>query len=264
MARRSKRGPVAQQWRALVVGVLVLLGMVAVSTVALAQQTQTALDEQLRSGANVTVSSDETIDGDLYASGGQVRVDGMVNGDLVVAGGQIDVTGDVTGDLLAAGGTITVAGAVDGDARMAGGQIRIDGVIGEDLAVTSGQLVIGAGGLIGDNLLFSTGQTTFGGTVDGSVRGLGRCSCWPGACSGDRFPQPRPPRQSSNPWLDRRVPASPHCGQTYKRVAVIQVKARPMRRWPSTRKPASTRLVRNWPASKRSSCGCCSNQAQRG
>lgn len=184
--------------------------MVAVSTVALAQQTQTALDEQLRSGANVTVSSDETIDGDLYASGGQVRVDGTVNGDLVVAGGQIDVTGDVTGDLLAAGGTITVAGAVDGDARMAGGQIRIDGVIGEDLAVTSGQLVIGAGGLIGDNLLFSTGQTTFGGTVDGSVRGTAGSYESTGTVAGSEsvtIPQPEQPTLADRvlSWVRRYI-----------------------------------------------------------
>jgi cytoskeletal protein CcmA (bactofilin family) len=127
--------------------------------------------EKLRSGDTVLVGSGETIDTDLYAFGGTVRVDGTINGDLVTSGGQIDVSGTVDGDILAAGGQVTVSGTVTGDVRAAGGMITLSGETAEDALVAGGTVTIPNGGSVGEDVIVSAGQLTIDGTVTGSVTG---------------------------------------------------------------------------------------------
>src|SRR5215216_1597039 len=102
---------------------LLAVAMASLSSTAVAQQTE--LGGKVRSGREVTVPAGETVQGDLIASGGTVRIDGRVDGDLVASGGQVTVAGTITGDLVAAAGSTTISGTVDGDARLATGQATI-------------------------------------------------------------------------------------------------------------------------------------------
>ena len=129
------------------------------------------LGGKLRTGDTVTVSADESWDGDLYLLGGRVNVAGTVDGDLTVLGGQVDVTGTVTGDVLAAGGNVSLAGTIEGDVRVAGGQVTLSGRMVEDVAVTGGQVTIPAGAGIGGDLILAGGQVAMAGSVNGSVEG---------------------------------------------------------------------------------------------
>jgi hypothetical protein len=150
----------------------ILLGVLAGvlgSSVAAAQEFE--LGGKIRSGGQVIIAEDETVEGDLYASGGQVRIDGTVNGDLVASGGQIDVAGQVTGDALLGAGSVDVTGQIDGDARVGTGQATLSGSIGEDLVVGSGQVTITSSGQVGEDFIFGTGRTTLDGRVDGDVLG---------------------------------------------------------------------------------------------
>lgn len=159
---RFERNPLV--W-VILAGLLVLVG----STVALAQESR--LGGKVRAGDEVVVPVGETVWGDLYASGGLVRVEGTVDGDLVAAGGQIEVSGEVTGDLMAASGTLDISGRVGGDARFAAGQVSIGGSVGEDVFAASGQMTITSSGEVGEDLIFGTGQTTVDGRVEGDVLG---------------------------------------------------------------------------------------------
>lgn len=143
--------------------------VVALASAALAQETQ--LDGKLRTGEEVLVPAGATVEGDLYASGGLVRVEGTVDGDLFASAGQVQITGTVTGDLMAGGGTIGVDGEVDGDVRVAGGRVAVAGTVGEDLLVAGGQVRLASSGEVGEDLLFGTAQMTLDGTVDGDVLG---------------------------------------------------------------------------------------------
>jgi cytoskeletal protein CcmA (bactofilin family) len=150
----------------------ILLGVLAAvlgSSVAAAQESE--LGGKIRSGGQVIIAEDETVEGDLYASGGQVRIDGTVNGDLVASGGQIDVAGQVTGDALLGAGSVDITGQIDGDARVGTGQATLSGSIGEDLVVGSGQVTITSSGQVGEDFIFGSGRTTLDGTVDGDVLG---------------------------------------------------------------------------------------------
>jgi cytoskeletal protein CcmA (bactofilin family) len=150
---------------------IVAVALASLTPVALAQQTE--LGGKVRSGQTVDVPAGQTVQGDLLASPGTVRVDGRVDGDLVATGGRITVAGTVTGDLLAAGGNITVAGSgqVGGDARLAGGQVRMEGRVGEDLLVAAGQATVARGAQVGGDLIFAAGRMVRDGAVAGSVLG---------------------------------------------------------------------------------------------
>ncbi|MEP6468790.1 MAG: polymer-forming cytoskeletal protein, partial [Chloroflexota bacterium] len=147
--------------------VAALMLLLIVATLALAEQS--LLGGKLRTGDTVTVASSETVNGDLYAFAGSVRMEGTVDGDLVALGGQITVSGKVTGDLIAAGGTISVTGTVDGDARTAGGQVTVSGPVGEDLVIAGGQTTLASGGTVGGDLIISGGNVSVAGSVTGNV-----------------------------------------------------------------------------------------------
>lgn len=139
------------------------------ASVAVAQESR--LGGKVRAGGNVVVLAGETISGDLYASGGQVRIEGTVEGDLVAMGGQVQVSGEVTGDVMAASGNVDVSGNVGGDVRAGAGQVSISGSVGEDVSAGAGQVTVTSSGRVGQDLLFGTGQTTLDGRVDGNVLG---------------------------------------------------------------------------------------------
>jgi hypothetical protein len=148
---------------------LIPLSLAMLSAAALAQETE--LGGKLRSGQEIVVPAGETVDDDLYASAGTVRIDGRVDGDLIATGGQVTVAGTVTGDVLAAAGSTTISGEVGGDVRVATGQTRVQGQIGEDLLVAAGQASLDSGARVGRDLIFAVGRMTMDGTVGGSVLG---------------------------------------------------------------------------------------------
>ena len=154
----------ARRW--ILAVVLVVLGVPAV---ALAQDQ--LLGGKFRTGNEVVIPADEEVSGDLYASGGQIRIEGTVQGDLVATAGTVSVTGEVGGDVIAGGGTVEISGEVGGDVRAGAGTVTVDGSIGEDLLVGAGTLTVSSGGEIGEDLVFGTGSTTLAGRVVGDVLG---------------------------------------------------------------------------------------------
>ena len=150
------------------------LGLVAVlvvtgASVAVAQETE--LGGKLQTGGQITISADQTVDGDLYASGGRILIEGTVDGDLIAAAGQVTISGDVSGDLMASAGAVDISGEIGGDARVAAGQTTVSGSIGEDLFIASGQTSISDTGEVGEDLVFGSGRMTMNGTVGGDVLG---------------------------------------------------------------------------------------------
>jgi cytoskeletal protein CcmA (bactofilin family) len=151
-------------------GIVVLaVALASLSFPAAAQQTE--LGGKVRSGREVTVPAGETVQGDLVASGGTVRIDGRVDGDLVATGGQVIVAGTVTGDVLVGAGSTTISGEVDGDLRAGTGRARIEGRVGEDALLGVGQATVARGAQIGGDLVFAAGRMQMDGAVTGSVLG---------------------------------------------------------------------------------------------
>lgn len=154
--------------------VLLCVALLLVVTSAAAAQTadgEQPLDGKFRSGDDVEIGPEQTVEGDLYVAAATVRVAGTVSGDLIVAAGTVDVVGAIGGDLIASAGTVNIDGTVGGDTRVAAAQTDVTGTVGEDLVVATGTLTIANGSRIGEDVVFTTGATVLDGTVDGAVLG---------------------------------------------------------------------------------------------
>lgn len=131
-----------------------------------------ALAAQFKTGDSPNVSASETINDDLYITGGDVSVDGTVNGDVIAAGGMVTVTGTVKGDLIVAGGSLNLRGTVEDDLRAAGGSIRIGGKVNDDLIVGGGDVRIERDSTVGGDTKLGGGQVAIAGktnTVEAAV-----------------------------------------------------------------------------------------------
>jgi cytoskeletal protein CcmA (bactofilin family) len=122
-----------------------------------------------RGADRVDVTTDETIEEDLYIAAGQTVIDGRVDGDLTVASGTVEVRGTVAGSLNSAGGTVTVTGSVEGAVRSMGGNVTVSGTIGRDLVLAGGNVDITSSASIGGDVAGATGNLRIDGTVEGDV-----------------------------------------------------------------------------------------------
>jgi cytoskeletal protein CcmA (bactofilin family) len=106
----------------------------------------------------VVVAEGEVIDGDLYAGGETVTIDGRIRGDLVASGREVTLNGAVEGDLMACGQGVVINGRVGDDVRMAGMALKL----GSDAEVTGDLLTAGM-----------SLETEPGGRVNGSLVSVG-------------------------------------------------------------------------------------------
>lgn len=137
-------------------------------------------------GDALTIASDEVREGDLYAAGEAVRVDGRLNGDLVAGARRILVDGRVEGDVFAAGNTIDLRGPIGDSTRIAGQILTVDTTIdgdllagGEELHLTENASVAGGltaaaslveiDGTVGRGARVAAGEIIVRGTVNGNA-----------------------------------------------------------------------------------------------
>lgn len=122
-------------------------------------------------GENLVITQDYV--GDVFATGGQVRVESRIDGDLFVAGGQVVIAGEVTGDVLGAAGTLELRGRVNDDVTVAAGNVTLDRA-----ATVLGNVVVGAGnvdlfGSVGNDVWLAAGSSTLGGQFAQDVKVYG-------------------------------------------------------------------------------------------
>jgi cytoskeletal protein CcmA (bactofilin family) len=188
-------------------GIAFLAALLASLSAAAAAQ-QTELGGKVRAGQEVIVPAGETVQGDLVASAGTVRIDGRVDGDLVASGGRVTVAGTVTGDVLVGAGSTTISGEVGGDLRAGTGQAQIDGRVGEDVLLGAGQATVARGAQIGGDLIFGTGRMVMDGAVAGSVLGSTGNYTRGGSVGGSEKVNVQEPEEEAEPTLaDRAVDA---------------------------------------------------------
>jgi cytoskeletal protein CcmA (bactofilin family) len=128
----------------------------------------------------------EAIDDDLYAAGGEVRIEGSVAGDATLAAGSVEISGDIEGDAILAGGRVNLAGGVGDDLRAAGGNVQITGFVTDHATIAGGSVTVGPGsaiagrtwiaggdvemaGQIGDDLYVAAGTAVISGRVVGNA-----------------------------------------------------------------------------------------------
>ena len=165
---------------------MVRRGSTAVSFVlALAGAPAEASGQWFQAGEAVTVRSGEVREGDLYAAGEAVRIDGRLNGDLVAASRRVRVDGQVDGDLFAATGTVDLRGAVGDSIRVFAQSLYVDATIDGDLLAAVEELVVTRNARIAGRVVAAASRVEIDGAVDGGVRLAGGEVVMRGTVHGD-------------------------------------------------------------------------------
>lgn len=148
----------------------------------------TANAQSFRTGSNITVPNNRTVNSSLYATGRNIDVAGTVEGDVICAGQNVTVSGTVTGDVICAAQSIHINGTVEGNVRLAAQNVTISGkvdrnanvisqtlttdsnsTIGGDIGIASQDIILN--GSIGRDLAVASGSTIVNNTVGRNIQG---------------------------------------------------------------------------------------------
>ncbi len=130
-----------------------------------------ALAATTSTGGPIYIAKEEIINGNFYAAGESITVDGIISGDLIAVAQTINMNGRVEGDVIAAGQNITINGEVGGNIRIAGNSLTINGSSIRNTNAFGADIVLGPNSRIGWDayLLGSTIESR--GIIDGSLAG---------------------------------------------------------------------------------------------
>ena len=124
-----------------------------------------------KAGDNIYVSKDEIVNGNLYAAGQSITIDGNISGDLIAAAQTINVNGRIEGDIIAASQSITINGEVGGNVRVAGNSLSINGTVARNVNAFGADVIFGANSRIGWDAYVAGANLESRGTIDGSLSG---------------------------------------------------------------------------------------------
>lgn len=105
------------------------------------------------------------IDDDLYAAGGEVRIEGAIAGTAALAAGSVEIAGDIEGDVILAGGRINLDGGVGDDLRAAGGTVQVTGFVTDQATIAGGSVTVGPGSAIGGRTWLAGGDVEMAGQI---------------------------------------------------------------------------------------------------
>ncbi|KKR21581.1 MAG: hypothetical protein UT48_C0006G0033 [Parcubacteria group bacterium GW2011_GWE2_39_37] len=126
-----------------------------------------------KSGENIAVNQDQTIDDNYYAAGSNLNIDGKITGDLICAGQSINVNGEVGGDVICAGQSININGKVVGSVRVLTNALSVNGSIGKNLTVAAASINTNDNSTIGGEMLMAAAATNIKGKISGDLTGAG-------------------------------------------------------------------------------------------
>lgn len=108
-------------------------------------------------------------DGNFYAVGTSVNIDGKIKGDVFAAGQIINISGEVDGDVFAAGSQIIVDGNIKGNIRIAGSVMEINGNVERNVLAAGTTLTIGESANVVRHLTFAGSVLEIDGPVGGNL-----------------------------------------------------------------------------------------------
>jgi hypothetical protein len=118
-----------------------------------------------KTGNSITVASNETVNGMLFAAGSNIDIAGTVNGDVYCAGQTVTISGTINGDVICAGQTIIISGEIDGNIRLAGQTVTLNSTVGNSATIGAQDLIIDKRGVIKRDLLGGSQNITVNGTI---------------------------------------------------------------------------------------------------
>lgn len=114
---------------------------------------ETANAFSAKTGSSVYVPKEDIIEGNLYAAGQNITVEGKVKGDVFCAGQTVNIRGSVDGDVICAGQTISIDANIGGNLRVAGSSIDIAGNIARNAMVFGSNIITEASSTVGWDMM---------------------------------------------------------------------------------------------------------------
>lgn len=145
--------------------------LLSLAVIALIAIPMAAKAYSMESSDNIYIGKNETIEGNLYAAGQSITVDGTVNGDVIGAAQTITVNGTVNGDIIGAAQTINFNGDVKGNIRAAANYLNINGSIGKNLNAFSAVTVLSRNSKVAWDALIFADTAEARGIVEGNLHG---------------------------------------------------------------------------------------------
>jgi len=125
----------------------------------------------VKSGDSVFNPKDQVIEGNLYAAGSTITIDGQVTGDIICAAQTVNISAKVDGDIICAAQTINISGEVLGNVRVAASSINLSGTVGRNLNAFGASVILSDKAKVGWDLLAATPRLEMRGEVNGSLHG---------------------------------------------------------------------------------------------
>jgi cytoskeletal protein CcmA (bactofilin family) len=160
--------------------VLTLVGLFAVGLAAPASAAETAASEL------VIIPEADTVDGDLYAAGARVVVEGVVDGDLVAfAAEDVVISGEVTGSVTAVAPVVRVDGVIGGSVRATANRVEVSGSVDGDLVGVAATVELSPESFVDGDVVMWAYRLTSAGTIGADVGGTQRVLEIEGTVEGD-------------------------------------------------------------------------------
>jgi len=129
------------------------------------------LAAETKSGSSIYIATDEIVNGNLYAAGQTITIDGSVSGDVIAAAQTIKINGRVEGDIIAAAQEIIINGEVGGNIRVAGNSVLINGAVARNVNAFGSSISIGSNARVGWDVFLAGMTAEVRGVIDGGLNG---------------------------------------------------------------------------------------------
>lgn len=126
---------------------------------------------ETKKGESIYIAEDEIVEGNLYAAGTSITVDGKVHGDIYCAGQSIIINGEVAGDVICAGRAITIDGIVNGSVRLAGQSIIIKNEVKQNVLAFGSDIILDKNAKVGWEMLVAGAIANINGKINGTFHG---------------------------------------------------------------------------------------------
>jgi len=145
-----------------------------------------AVAAETASSELVIITEGDTVDGDLYAAGVRVLIEGVVDGDLIAfAAEEVTISGEVTGSVLAVAPTVDISGEVGEAARVAANVVEVSGSVGTDLVGTAITATLDPASQVEGDVLLWALNLSVAGTIGANLEGTQRSLELEGMVGGD-------------------------------------------------------------------------------
>jgi len=128
----------------------------------------------LRTGNDISVESEQMVDGDYYVSVGPLSstvMSGSVTEDMYAFGATVTINGEVGVDATLIAGAVQVHAPIGDDLRVLGGEVTIADRVEGDVFVIGGSLTILSTASVGGDVFMFGGGAVIEGDVAGSILG---------------------------------------------------------------------------------------------